>query len=625
MATQASTLATAQSLHRSGDLILAESLYLKLLDANPANSEGLHYLGLLHADTGRGETAIQLLRAAIAFEGPQPSLCRNLGIVLEREGNRPAAIACYLQAAGDSAGDAALFEKIARLCALERRFGDAANAWDRCLALSPAGGGRALECRKERARCLALDGQRNPAFAEFQRILAEDPVDVSAQFDEGVLLMQTDRTAEARESFARTLLLAPGHAEAANNLGILQQIEKQYASAIGNYRHAIVADRSLHSAFFNLGSAWHEFGQARKAICVFRKYLKLQPGNAAAWTSLGNAWLARNDLSNAGECYRETLRLAPGEPAALWNLGISALLAGDLQAGWQGYERRFDVEGATPRRPFAAPIWNGENIEGKTLLFHAEQGLGDTLQFIRYAPRFAAEGARVLVECQAPLLSLLRGLPGVDQWFAAPTGNGSGPAPVDHLPVSDFQLPMLSAPAVARTGAGDIPLPGGYLKAPRDTTRRWAEWLGPRTSAQRFGLVWAGNPNHKNDRNRSIPARALAQLANVPDVEWVNLQKGHPAPASLSLRYAAPLLSDFACTAGLIANLDAVVSVDTSVAHLAGALGKPVWILLPYAPDWRWMLNRSDSPWYRSARLFRQPEPGDWASVLQEVRKALRR
>jgi hypothetical protein len=208
---------------------------------------------------------------------------------------------------------------------------------------------------------------------------------------------------------------------------------------------------------------------------------------------------------------------------------------------------------------------------------------------------------------------------GVSAWVAAKKDG-----PVDHLPDADFQLPMLSAPAVAGTTLESVPLPHGYLRAPAGSARYWKRWLGAPTRQLRVGLCWAGNPNHKNDKNRSIPAPLLSALEEVSGVEWVNLQKSHPLPAAPEMRNAARELRDFADTAGLIENLDLVLSVDTSVAHLAGALGKPVWVMLPYAPDWRWMLNRSDSPWYSKARLFRQHERGNWNHVLRDVIKALR-
>jgi len=621
MAKAPPTFDFAQSLHKRGMLGDAETQYLRLLDANPADSNCLHFLGLLHAETGRPDTAAQLLRMAIAIEGPRAYLCRNLGIVLEREGDTESALACYRQALAEDEDDRTLWEKCAAIHTALGRYGDSAFCWQCAVELTKPGDRREGALRAHWADALVLRGQREEALVQYVRVLAIDPRIVEATYHRGVALMQLDRTAEALEAFQNTLAREPNHARAANNIGILLQLRKQYAEAIASYRMAVASDPNYSAALYNLGTALHESGEAAEAVNTFRALLKMEPNNAAAWTNLGNAWLAHNEVAAANACYLETLRLMPNEPAAEWNRGIAALLAGDFSDGWAGYERRFEVKGATPRRAFSQPEWRGEPLEGRSLLLHAEQGLGDTIQFVRYAPEFAKRGAKVIVECQFGLISLLRSLPGVSEWIAAPASEPgrSGPQPVDHLPATDFQLPFLSAPHVAQTTLDSIPSAEEYLHAPSEAVQRWSEWLGPRREAIRVGLVWAGNPNHKNDRNRSIPVPHLEGLRSAVGVEWVNLQKGHAPPESMAMRDPAAVLADFADTAGLIANLDLVVSVDTSVAHLAGALGKPVWVLLPFAPDWRWMLYREDSPWYRSARLFRQRAPGAWPDLLREV------
>ncbi|MFN0100776.1 MAG: tetratricopeptide repeat protein [Bryobacteraceae bacterium] len=611
----------AKALHQAGHLQEAEAIYLRLLDQNPGDVEGLHLLALLHADTNRIDTSVQLLRAAIGIEGPRPWLCRNLGIVLERSGDRAAALACYRQALMEAPGDHELWAATATLLAADNRHGEAAGAWHKALESAPCTAEWDMRYRLPWANALALAGERGAAVAQYDRVLQRDPSNVEATFHRAVAYMQENEADTAVSGFRRTLELAPNHARAANNLGILYQLEKDYPRAIEQYRVAIREDRSFPAAIYNLGSAWNEFGRPRQAIAVFRKVLHLQPENTSAWTNLGNAWLACNQTQAALDCYRRTLAITPGDASAEWNTGIVALLTGDLQAGWKGYERRFDVKGSPVRRPFAAPQWRGEPLRGKTLLLHAEQGLGDTLQFIRYAPVFAAQGARVVVECQGALLPLLAGSNGVSEWFAAqrPAPGKNQSAPVDHLPFTDYQLPLLSAPALAETTLDSIPSSNGYLHAPVEAAKRWEKWLRRPGRGLRVGICWAGNPNHKNDRNRSIPPELLSELEAAVGVEWINLQKGHRMASSLEMRNAARELGDFADTAGLIENLDLVISVDTSVAHLAGALGKPVWVLLPFAPDWRWLLDRSDSPWYAGARLFRQAETGKWRRVLERV------
>lgn len=610
MKAQKQHLNDAKALHKAGKWHQAEAIYLHLLDTNPGDVESLHLLGLLHAETDRVDTAVQLLRVAIGIEGPRPYLCRNLGIILERAGDGTAAAACYRQALEEAPEDHELWAGLARLLTVLNRHADAAAAWLCALQSAPSEAGCDVQYRLPLADALALAGERAAAVAHYDQVLLREPENVAATFHRAVAYMQENDGVTAVAGFRRTLALDPRHARAANNLGILLQLEKDYSGAIRCYRTAIREDGSFLLALYNLGLAWLEFARPLRAICTFRKLLKIEPENGAAWTNLGNAWLACNRTDTAIDCYRQTLKHSPGDAAAEWNLGIVSLLRGDFGPGWAGYERRFDVKDAKARRHQEIRQWRGEPLDGKTLLFHAEQGLGDTLQFIRYAPVFAARGARVVVECQPALLPLLEGFAGVDEWLASPVG---------AVPAADYQLPMMSAPHREETALATIPSVDGYLQAPAEAVARWARWLGARGAKRRVGVCWAGNPHHKNDRNRSVMPELLAELAGVEGVEWVSLQKGHPAPETLAMRNAARELRDFGDTAGLIANLDLVISVDTSVAHLAGALGKPVWVLLPFAPDWRWMLDREDSPWYRKARLFRQTKMGDWGTVLQRV------
>ena len=618
MLVQIEHFSRAKALHLEGHLQEAEAIYLQLLEQNPGDVECLHHLGLLHADTNRLDTGIQLIRVAIGIEGPKPWLCRNLGIILERCGDRRGAIGCYRQALVEAPTDHEICVALATLLTIETRHGEAAEIWLTAVESSPWNSPEEYRCRAALANALALAGERGQAIEQYTRLLTRDPDNLEAIFHRAVAYMQENKSDEAIADFRRTLALSPRHARAANNLGVLEQLGRDYKRAIGHYRDAIRSDPSYEAAIYNLGSAWQESNHPKAAICVYRKVLKIKPDYAAAWTNIGNAWLAGNQTKTAIDCYRQTLEITPEEPAAEWNLGIVSLLRGELSDGWKGYERRFDVKGATPRRPFATPLWQGEPLAGKSLLFHAEQGLGDTLQFIRYAQLFAAQGAEVHVECQPALLPLLEGMEGVHRWHSA---NGPG---VGHLPATDYQLPMLSAPAVTKTTLTSIPSPDGYLCAQEREQRRWAKWLGPKSRRRRVGICWAGNPNHKNDKNRSIPSELLSALDGIAEVDWISLQKGHPLPSSLELWNAARELRDFADTAGLIANLDLVVSVDTSVAHLAGALGRPVWVLLPFAPDWRWMLDRTDSPWYSGARLFRQSQPGEWRPVLNRIAQEVR-
>jgi len=296
------------------------------------------------------------------------------------------------------------------------------------------------------------------------------------------------------------------------------------------------------------------------------------------------------------------------------------LVSGDLRAGWPQCEYRWRIAGSVPTRVLPAPVWRGDApLEGKTILLHAEQGLGDTLQFLRYVPLVAARGAEICLEVQPSLLPLLAGYPGT----ASVLARG------ETLPPVDFHCPLLSLPLAFSTGLDSIPAPVPYLHAPGDRVARWRELTGP-ARGPRVGLVWAGNPGHANDRNRSIPFTLFRPIcAPLAGVQFFNLKIEASQADAVALAGTpgivdhSAMVRDFADTAALVAQMDLVISVDTSVAHLAGALGKPVWLLLPFSPDWRWLLDRDDSPWYPSMRLIRQTRIGEWNAVLNRVRREL--
>ena len=408
-----------------------------------------------------------------------------------------------------------------------------------------------------------------------------------AHFEHGMVLQACGRSIDAANAFARVIRMAPGVA----------------------------------AAWANLGVVLTEAGQLDAALEALDTATGIDPRLAAAHTSRAVALreVGRND--EALLACDQALALAPDDPAALCNRGVCELLAGDLERGFRDHEQRWRLEpGRSQRRDFAAPLWLGDaDIAGQTLLIHAEQGFGDTIQFCRYAPVLAARGARVVLEVPAALMPVMRSLAGVEALVA--TG--------DPLPPFDLHCPLMSLPLAAGTRLDAIPAPAAYLAAPADRLNRWSAELG-QAQAPRVGLVWSGKPTHLNDANRSIPlARFLAALP--PGLELFGLQDQiRPADADTlarrpDIRRFDGRLTDFGDTAALATLMDVVVSVDTSVAHLAAALGRPSWILLPFAPDWRWLLGRDDSPWYPSARLFRQPARGDWDGGLAGVRADLAR
>lgn len=604
----------AQRLHQAGRWQEAEGLYLEALEQSPGEAEGLHLLGLLHAETGRPDTAVQLLRAAIGLEGPAPHLCRNLGILLERQNQPEAAVACYRQALAGQPEESGLWVRVAELLGGLGRFGEAAEAWHSAAKSRPDADRERVGWLVARAQNLALAGEHEQARVELASILQTHPQETAARYTLGVVFMHLDRIGPAVEAFAQVVAEDPAHADAQNNLGVLRQSLGETARARQHYAASLAVRPESIGARYNLGTLLQETGEIAAAMAELRQVLTRDPEHAGAWTNLGSCLLGQGDLEGAVRCAGRALTLDPTEPSAVWNAGLAHLTAGRLTEGWRGYEARFQIPGAFPRRPFAMPLWKGEPVVGRTILVYAEQGLGDTLQFCRYLPLLSAQGARVIFECPPKLQPLLETLDPRPELV---------PAPADPAPVADYHVPLLSVPGLVGTTIGTIPCAPRYLAGPEAARERWRTRLAPLRPRRLVGFVSQGNPKYKNDRNRSTGFGAWEPVGLLPGVALVHLQYGVAAPPALVALDLGPEVGDFADTAGLVEELDLVITVDTSMVHLAGALGKPAWLLLPYAADWRWLQNRSDSPWYPSVRIFRQPRPGDWTAVMAEVATAL--
>jgi hypothetical protein len=343
---------------------------------------------------------------------------------------------------------------------------------------------------------------------------------------------------------------------------------------------------------------------------------------AEAHNNLGTVLKEQGNLEEAIACFERALQIEPDCAAAHWNRALIDLLTGDFARGWREYAWRWQTTQQV-RRPFPQPEWDGQPLAEKTLLLHAEQGLGDTIQCIRYAPWVKQRAARVIVECQRPLFRLLSGFPGIDQLVAQG----------DALPQFDVQLPLLSLPGIHGTNGENVPARNPYLFAAAELVQRWRQRLSA-LEGVKIGISWQGNPKYASDRYRSIPLIQFAALAEIPGVCWISLQKGLGAEQlgaagdCFRVRDFAAELDEasgpFMDTAAIMRNLDLVITSDTVNAHLAGALGVPVWVALPFVPDWRWLLNRSDTPWYPTMRLFRQGKAGDWPGVFADLQAALR-
>jgi hypothetical protein len=406
--------------------------------------------------------------------------------------------------------------------------------------------------------------------------------------------------------------------EAHNHLGHALKEAHRLDEAIAACRRAIQLKPDYAEAYNNLGAALGELGRIDEAMAACNRALQLQPDYAEAHSNLGIAHADKGQFDEAIAAYNRAMQLQPDFVGVHWNISLVWLLLGDFQQGWPEFEWRWKSKWLRLQRAFTQPRWDGSPLGGKTILLHSEQGLGDTIQFARYAPLVAQRGGHVILSSPPALARLLESLTGLGQIIAE--GNA--------LPRFDVHCPLLSLPLVMGTDClaaipGDVP----YLRPPTDGQAAWKKRLSADDANLKIGLAWAGRPH---PLGRSIPLAALAPLASIPGVSFHSLQTGpaaqqaHEPPAKMKLIDYSSDLHDLADTASLIANLDLVITIDTAVAHLAGAMGKPVWTMLKFVPDWRWLLNRSDSPWYPTMRLFRQQRLGNWTDVIAAVAERLR-
>jgi tetratricopeptide (TPR) repeat protein len=476
-----------------------------------------------------------------------------------------------------------------------------------CMPQAAAGDARS---RYVQGLVLLRAGHAAPAAELLAAAVAALPEHEGARVNLVRALLAAGEPRRALQAADAALATRPDHAELNFARGTALNALGQPHAAREALQRAVALDPSHAPSFLNLGNACADLDDLDAAERHIRAALSRDPTLVEAHASLGFVLTSRGCLPDAIDACDAAIALRPDFVQAHWNLATAALLAGDFARGFAEYEWRKRHDRF--RHDFVdlpGPVWTGDDPAGRTILVHAEQGLGDTIQFARYLPLIAAGGGQPVLACERPLLPLLATLPGVR--VVAKDG---------ELPRYDAWIDQMSLPHVFATRPKTIPSAAGYLRA---DPARVAQWRVRLPAGRKLGLAWAGNPAHSNDQRRSLPAAAVARLLAVTKDSVVNLQVG-PRAGEARLPELAPFLTDYAETAALIANLDLVLTVDTSVAHVAGALGVPCWVMLPFAPDWRWMLGRDDTPWYASLRLFRQPRPGDWDGVIRAVAAALR-
>jgi Flp pilus assembly protein TadD len=482
--------------------------------------------------------------------------------------------------------------------------------------------GRLLEANPRDAEALNLRGmiahQRGElaqAAEVYRKAIAARPSAAGYYNNLGVSLLALGKTNEAAEACAKAALLNPESAQIQTNLGNALQTLGRTAEASAAQKKAVALRPDHPEAHNGLALSLYMAGDLESSLAEFKTAAQLRPDFASAWSNSGNVLRDLGRIDEAAAAYRRAISIQVDHPDARKNLALIQLLQGDYAHGFLEYEWRWKCADSPPRK-MNRPRWTGEDPDGKTILVYEEQGFGDIIQFARYLGVLSGRGARVIFGCRPALGRLMSACAGVAQVTTV------GQA----MPPFDLHCPLQSLPLLCGTTAPtQVPAHVPYFHLPEDLKQLWCDRLGP-SQKLRVGLCWAGNPENRNDRFRSMPLKQFVLLRVAGQIEFHSLQVGPaaaqiPSVSELALVDHQSNLSDFADTAGLISQLDLVISVDTAVAHLAGAMGKPVWVLIPSAPDWRWLLDRADSPWYPTARLFRQTR--DWAPVIDKLKFAL--
>ena len=559
---------------RTRNLAEAERLCLEALATDATHPVACFVQGRLFDQRGQKTQAIDFLRRALERDPNNSGLHHYLGVVLGSVGESTPAEISLCEAVRLNPTDPEIRVSLARILLTQSKLRESREAYSQCLRLRP----------------------NHPAALEGL----------------GDVYLRENRKPAAEHFYRSALRAGSSSAPLLNKLANLLAQRGLSAEAEECYRQALVLDPGFADAHFNLGSACGRAGRAQDALRHLRQAVALKSSFKEAWETLALSLEEDGSLQEALACWEWVLQLDPSWIKGRWACSLTLLKMGRLLEGWASYEWRLQISELIPPRDFNAPVWTGQPFQQQTLLIVAEQGLGDTMQFIRYAPLVKARGGTVMVECQAPLADLLKSCSGIDQIVA------SG----QPLPHYDWHVSLMSLPHIFQTTLETIPSEVPYLRPPHPVQRTPGRRL-------RVGLVWAGNPKQQRDRMRSCRFEELLPLFETEGIHWVCLQKEIPlsdrGPVEICKYLERVSLDDFAATADQVSGLDLVISVDTSVAHLAGALNVPVWILLARASDWRWLLDRDDSPWYPSARLFRQREAGDWKEVANRVGEELRR
>ena len=596
-------------------------IYLqRAADLDPSSTFYRTELAFCLSRLGRHQDALPHFEVAIKDAPDDDRLLAAFGVALAAAGANDRAIPILQQAHEAGPEDAQRAFHLALALQRSDKLADAADTYGTALAADP----HLCEAWLNRSACRRELGDTEGAIEDARVVLATEPGSVSALTNIGAALCDAGQHAEAIRHLAEAIRLDRSNISALHNLGVALHGNGYVAEAEACLKRCLSLEPKSHDAQRSLANLCRTSGRLAEAAELYRAVTEDRPLDFKSYVNLGLVLLNLNRPDDAIGVYEKAAALRPERPEPRLGLGIAQLTTGNYEDGFRNYEARLDIPDATPWRPgHGLPRWTGTHSPvgpdaEPTVLVHAEQGLGDTIQFCRYLSELAACRVKVIFECPPPLTPLLQTLAS-----QVPGDYVSVITPADPLPdAAEFHIPLLSLPALHTSSEDEIPRQTPYLEPPEEKRMRWADTsLG---EAPLVGLVWAGNPNRQDDQMRSCPASELAPLLATPGVTFVSLQKDSVAGDKPDLVDVTDQLHDFGDTAALIERLDLVISVDTAVAHLGGAMGKPTWVMLGYAADWRYLQDRPDCPWYPSMRLFRQPESGDWHSVVTRMAATLR-
>ncbi len=604
----------AIKLQGQGNLVQAQGLCREVLAKQPDHLQTLVLSGVLAGQSGDFARALRFFDKAIAVDPNNPATYCNRGLALQELARLDEALDSYDAAIKLKPDYAVAYFNRGLALKSHKQLEAALSSFERAIAINPAWVAAHYNCA---VICQELERWKS-ALTSYDTAIALQPDHADAYNNRGIVQRELGQLAQALRSYERAIELQPANAQTYLNRGVTLQALGQNAAALDSYDRALALKPKYLEALFNRGLLLAKMQRWDDALASHDRAIEIDPNHAESYLGRGSVLEALARLDEAIAEYDHAIRAKPGFANAHFNRALALLARGELEAGWAGHEWRWTSESSSSRkerRHFAEPLWLGEgSLADKTIFVYSEQGLGDTLQFCRYLALLFDLGARVIFEVQKPLAGLLATLTGV----ARLTTRGEPP------PQFDYQCPLMSLPLACKTNLENIPARIPYLHADTAKVARLRAELGEKLRP-RIGLVWSGSATHGNDANRSISLRDVVRYLAAP-FDYFCLQteiRDSERELLAHSKIRSHGLEDFTDTAALCECMDLIISVDTSVAHLSGALGRKTWILLPFSADWRWLRHRDDSPWYPTARLFRQRSIGDWDGVLARVQSAL--